>query len=110
MQLARIKITMDALSDHLITIMDIVITEGVDMAEGMAMDQDTVVVVTTVVTDPEGQLERLCLLVVLLLQEDLLEAGSENDGITNSNFKYGHYFMFNLYLIQTKLMIYNLKI
>ena len=77
---------MDVLSDHHITIMDIVITEGVDMAVGMAMGQDTVVVVTTVVTDQEEQLERLCLLVVLLLQGDLSEAESENDGRKNSNF------------------------
>ena len=72
---------MDVLKDHHITIMDTVITVDVDMVVGMAMDQDTVVVVTTVVTDQEGQLERLCLLVVLLLQEDSSEAESENDGI-----------------------------
>ena len=101
---------MDVLSDHHIIIMDIVITVDVDMVVGMAMDQDTVVVVTTVVTDQEGQSERLCLLVVLLLQEDLLEAESENDRKKNLNFQYGHYFMFNLCFIKTKLMIYHFKI
>ena len=78
---------MNVLKDHHITIMAIVITVDVDMAAGMAMDQDTVVVVTTVVTDQEGQLERLCLLVVLLLQEDLSEAESENDGMKKLKFQ-----------------------